>query len=170
MQIRDLIPWGRDRDGKEVEAPESGETGALTQLQRDMNRVFDDFWGKVGHAWSGRPGPAGVFGPSTDIAEADDHVVVEIELPGMSDKDIDITMSEGALSIRGEKRVERENKSKGVYMSERSYGAFYRTIPLPPGLDTDKAEATFRNGVLEIRLPKTREALANVKRIPVKAA
>ena len=73
------------------------------------------------------------------------------------------------MTIRGEKKLEHEEKRKGVYMSERSYGAFYRTIPLPPDVDTDKADATFKNGVLTVKLPKSEEAKAKVKRIPVKS-
>ncbi|MBY6139447.1 Hsp20/alpha crystallin family protein [Leisingera daeponensis] len=168
MQISDLIPWGRDKE--KTPASETGRpSNPLAVLQRDINNVFEDFWHKVESGWNGRSSAIGMFGPSTDVSEADDSIEVTVELPGMSEKDIDISMSGDAITIRGEKKVEHEEKRRGVYMSERSYGAFYRTIPLPPGVDTDKAEATFKNGVLTVALPKTADAQAKVKRIPVKA-
>jgi HSP20 family protein len=168
MQISDLIPWGRDKD-KTPATGESQPNNPLAALQRDINHVFEDFWQRVEDGWKGRNNPVGMFGPSTDISESDDSVAVEIELPGMSEDDIDISLSGDAMTIRGEKKLEHEEKRKGVYMSERSYGAFYRTIPLPPDVDTDKADATFKNGVLTVKLPKSEEAKAKVKRIPVKS-
>ena len=169
MQISDLIPWGRDKD----KAPKSeGENGAnpLVSLQRDINHVFEDFWSRVDNGWSGRTDVVGAFGPSTDVTETDKSVDVSIELPGMTQDDIDISLSSDAMTIRGEKKIEHEEERKGIYMSERSYGSFYRTVPLPAGVDADKADATFKNGVLTVSLPKTAEAQAKVKHIPVKAA
>ncbi|MFW8593569.1 Hsp20/alpha crystallin family protein [Cribrihabitans neustonicus] len=169
MHISDLIPWGRGKD-KTPDSSGGRTTNPLATLQRDINNVFEDFWRKVENGWNGRSAPIGMFGPSTDVSEADDTIEVTVELPGMTEKDIDISMSGDALTIRGEKKVEHEEKRRGIYMSERSYGAFYRTIPLPPGVDTEKAEATFKNGVLTIALPKTAASEARVKRIPVKAS
>ena len=168
MQISDLIPWGRDKD----QTPTTGDgrsNNPLAALQRDINHVFEDFWQRVENGWNGRSNPVGVFGPSTDVSETDNGVEVTVELPGMTENDIDISLSGDAITIRGEKKVEHEEKRKGVYMSERSYGAFYRTIPLPPGVDGEKAEAKFKHGVLTVTLPKSPEAQAKVKRIPVKS-
>lgn len=139
-------------------------------MQRDINHVIEDFWQRVENGWSGCNGAVVMFGPSTDVSATDSNVEVTVELPGMTDKNIDISLSGDAMTIRGEKKIEDEEKRKGVYLSERSYGAFYRTIPLPAGVDLDKAEAKFRHGVLTIPLPKTTEAQAKVRRIPVKAA
>lgn len=169
MQIGDLIPWGRDKDKPPANEDLSPNT-PLATLQRDINTVFEEFWQRVEKGWSGRTGAVGPFGPSTDVAETDDSVEVAVELPGMAEDDIEILLSGDAMTIRGEKKVAREEKRKGVYMSERSYGSFYRTIPLPPGVDTDKAQARFKRGVLTVTLPKSAEAQARVKRIPVKAA
>ena len=168
MQIKDLIPWGRDKD----DAPKTSEDGknALVTMQRDINRMFDDFWSRVEQPFANGKGWLGVFGPSTDVAEAGEEVEVSIELPGMDEKDIDVSISGDTLSIRGEKKAEREEKKSGYYLSERSYGAFYRTVPLPPGVDGDKASAEFKRGVLTIRLPKTPEAQSRIKKIDVKAA
>ena len=169
MQISDLIPWGRDKENSPASEKENG-SNPLVSLQREINHVFDDFWHKVENGWSGRSDAVGMFGPSTDITETDKSVDVSVELPGMTEKDIDISLSSDAMTIRGEKKVEHEEERKGVYMSERSYGSFYRTVPLPAGVDADKADATFKNGVLTVTLPKTAEAQAKIKHIPVKAA
>jgi HSP20 family protein len=169
MQISDLIPWGRDKEKRPASESENG-ANPLVSLQRDINNVFEDFWRKVENGWNRRSDVVGMFGPSTDVTETDNSVDVSIELPGMTEKDIDISLSSDAMTIRGEKKVEHEEKRKGVYMSERSYGSFYRTVPLPAGVDADKADATFKNGVLTVSLPKTAEAQAKVKHIPVKAA
>lgn len=169
MQISDLIPWGRGKE--KTPAPEDGDTSnPLVSLQHYINQVFEDFWRKVENGWSEHDSVLGAFGPSTDVTETDTSVDVSIELPGMTEKDIDVSLSSNAMTIRGEKKIEHEADRKGVYMSERSYGSFYRAVPLPAGVDADKADATFKNGVLTVSLPKTAEAQANVKRIPVKAA
>ncbi|CUI01785.1 Hsp20/alpha crystallin family protein [Leisingera aquaemixtae] len=169
MQISDLIPWGRYKN-KTPANENADSSNPLASLQRDINNVFEDFWDRIENGWNGRTSPVGMFGPSTDVAETEDSVEIAVELPGMSEDDIDIALSGDVLTIRGEKKIEREEKRKGVYMSERSYGAFYRTIPLPPGVDTDKADAQFKRGVLTVTLPKSEEAQSRIKRIPVKAA
>jgi HSP20 family protein len=169
MQISDLIPWRRDKEKRPANESQNG-SNPLVSLQRDINNVFEDFWHKVENGWSGRSDVVGMFGPSTDVTETEKSVDVSIELPGMTEKDIDISLSNDAMTIRGEKKIEHEEERKGVYMSERSYGSFYRTVPLPAGVDSDKADATFKNGVLTVSLPKTPEAQAKVKHIPVKAA
>lgn len=169
MQISDLIPWGRDKEKTPTNENGNG-ANPLVSLQRDINHVFEDFWNRVESGWTGRNDFVGAFGPSTDVTETDKSVEVSIELPGMTQDDIDISLSSDAMTVRGEKKIEHEEERKGVYMSERSYGSFYRTVPLPAGVDADKADATFKNGVLTVSLPKTPEAQAKVKHIPVKTA
>ncbi len=162
MQIKDLIPWARKGETPETR---TGEDNPIASLQRDMNRVFEGFWNRVSHVdwpWSGDA--------KSDVVETDNAIEVSIELPGMEMKDIEVTVTDDMLTIKGEKKVERQEDKKGYYLSERSYGAVYRAIPLPPGVDSEKAEATFRNGVLTVRLPQTPEAQAKVKRIEVQAA
>ena len=163
MQIKDLIPWGRD---KHEAATKHDNDNPVTTLQRDINRMFDDFWGRFDRPFGG----AGLFGPSTDISETDKAVEVSVELPGLDEKDVEVTLTGDALTIRGEKKAEREDEAKGHYLSERTYGSFYRSVPLPPGVDTEKAEAEFKRGVLTVSLPRTEEAQAQVKKIDVKAA
>jgi len=161
MQIKDLIPWARKDHAPE---PKRDDSNPITTLQRDMNRVFESFWNRFGDLdWPWGSGEA-----RSDVVETDDHVEVSVELPGMDMEDIEVSVTDDMMTIKGEKKIERQEEKKGYYVSERSYGAIYRTIPLPPGVDGDKAEASFRNGVLTIRLPQTPEAQARVKRIEVK--
>jgi|TARA_Y100001933_G_scaffold106517_1_gene106770 HSP20 family protein len=163
MQIKDLIPWARKDHAPDAK---TDETNPIATLQRDMNRVFESFWNRVGDLdWPWGGGEA-----KSDVVETDDAVEVSIELPGMEMKDIEVSVTDDMLTVKGEKKIERQEEKKGYYLSERSYGAIYRTIPLPPGVDGEKAEASFKNGVLTIRLPQTPEAQARVKRIDVKPA
>ena len=161
MQIKDLIPWAR-KDG----APDAkiSEDNPIATLQREMSHVFENFWNRVGQfEW-----PWGSDEAKSDMVETDKAIEVSIELPGMEMKDIEVTVNDDMLTVKGEKKIERQVEKKGYYLSERSYGAIYRTIPLPPGVDGEKAQASFKNGVLTIKLPQTPEAQAKVKRIEVK--
>lgn len=162
MQIKDLIPWARKNGAPEAKTEEANPIAAL---QRDMNRLFENFWSRMGDLdWPWGGGEA-----KSDVVETKDAVEVSIELPGMDMKDVEVTVTDDMLTVKGEKKIERQEEKKGYYLSERSYGAIYRTIPLPPGVDGEKAEASFKNGVLTIRLPQTPEAQAKVKRIEVRA-
>jgi HSP20 family protein len=163
MQIKDLIPWARKDD---VPEHKRNAENPIASLQNDMNRVFENFWDRVGDFdW-----PWGNSEAKSDVVETKDHIEVSIELPGMEMKDIEVTVTDDMLTIKGEKKIERQEEKKGYYLSERSYGAIYRTIPLPPGVDGQQADASFKNGVLTIKLPQTPEAQARVKRIEVKQA
>lgn len=147
MQIKDLIPWAR-KDG----APDakSSEDNPIATLQREMNHVFENFWNRVGQfEWPWGSGEA-----KSDMVETEKAIEVSIELPGMEMKDIEVTVNDDMLTVKGEKKIERQEEKKGYYLSERSYGAIYRTIPLPPGVDGEKAQASFKNGVLTIKLPQ----------------
>ncbi|WP_414896950.1 Hsp20/alpha crystallin family protein [Rhodovulum sp. YEN HP10] len=166
MQIRDLIPWARKEHNPE---PKTGtgtdEDNPIAALQRDMNRVFEGFWNRLG----ARDWPLGGDAKS-DVVETADAIEVSIELPGMEMKDIEVSVTDDTLTVKGEKRIERQEEKTGYYLSERSYGAIYRSLPLPPGVDGSKAEASFRNGVLTIRLPQTAQAQSQVRRIEVQGA
>ncbi|MCT8997578.1 Hsp20/alpha crystallin family protein [Chelativorans intermedius] len=166
MQIRDLIPWGRERSSLSQRQAEADNP--LLSLQRDINRVFEDFWNRFERSYAGANGFLTAANPRTDISETEKEVEVSVELPGMDEKDIEVSLTDDVLTIRGEKKNEREEKKKGYYLSERSYGSFYRSIPLPAGVDPEKADARFKSGVLTITLPKTPEAQQKVRRIEVK--
>lgn len=173
MQIRDLIPWGRGR--KEAVAPPAvpatGDESPMLGLHRDINRVFDDFWTRfdLGPLSLRSSGGGRVGDPRTDIVDTDKAVEVSVELPGLDEKDIEITVSDDVLTIRGEKTTERENSGKGYYLHERSYGSFYRAIPLPADVVADGATAEYRKGVLTVTLPKSPEAQAQGRKIEVKS-
>lgn len=164
MLFRDLVPWSR----KAAVPAQRDEDHPLLALHREMDRLFDDFWNEFGRPF----GAAGALGaaPRADMADTDKAIEVTIELPGLDEKDIDVSVTEDALTIKGEKRSEREEKEKGYYLSERRFGAFHRTIPLPRGINASDAKAEFKKGVLTVTLPKTPEAQAKVKRIEVKAS
>lgn len=166
MRITDLIPWrGTSRDV----AARTPPTDPVRALQLDVDRAFDQFWRMA-------PNPFASLGrlEQTDIVRVDvedngKEVAVTAELPGMSDADVDVSISEGLLTIRGEKKSDRESEKDGILVRERIYGTVERTVPLPDGIDPDAAKATFKNGVLRIAIPKSAELQADTKRIPVQA-
>jgi HSP20 family protein len=102
-----------------------------------------------------------------DVTETDKEVKVCAEIPGVDAKDIDVSVEDGTLTIKGEKKYEQEEKGKGQYRMERSYGSFERAIPLPTEVDESKAKAEFKKGVLRLTLPKRRGAQPRRKKIPV---
>ena len=137
----------------------------FSYLRNQVNRVFDDFWGESWLAPS-REMAAG-FWPQVDVTETDKEVKVCAEIPGADAKDIDVSLEDGTLTIRGEKKSEREENEKGQYRMERSYGSFERAIPLPTEVDESKAKAEFKKGVLRLTLPKRPGAQSRRKKIPV---
>lgn len=162
---------------KESRTPVRREEGRdpFLALRERMDRLMEDFFGGF-EAWPSRWAISpfewrmGAFTPSLDVRDEGDQIRIEAELPGMSEKDVEISMTGDAIVIKGEKRQEAEEKEKNYYRMERSYGSFERTVPLPVDVDRDKVEARFRNGVLDITLPKTQEAVAATKKIPIKTA
>ncbi|MGC9467644.1 MAG: Hsp20/alpha crystallin family protein [Anaerolineae bacterium] len=164
MPITDLIPWRRER---ETSTREEGERNPIVEFQRDMNRMFDEFFGRgFGLAPSNMEEGWTAFTPRVDVAETDKAIKVSAELPGLSEDNIEVNLSENVLTIRGEKKQEREERGESYYRSERTYGSFRRSIPLPADVKTEEADAVYKNGVLEITLPKTAEARR--KKIAVK--
>jgi HSP20 family protein len=161
MAMRDLIPWNKNQ---QLARPGEGYDPFLT-FHREMNRLFDVvFRGFGSFGRLATPLMEGQFGwPRIELDETDKAVTVSAELPGMSEKDVEVEIANGVLSIRGEKKSETDN---GGRYSERYYGSFERRIPLD-GVQDDKAEANFRNGVLTVSLPKTEQASQSVKRIAI---
>lgn len=117
----------------------------------------------------GRQKGEGLAAPAMDFTEDEKTYRLTAELPGMSEKDIDVQMSGDMLTIKGEKRQEKEEKAENYYVSERRFGSFQRSFTLPDGIDRDKIEAGFEKGVLTITLPKTPETVKEQKKIEVKA-
>jgi HSP20 family protein len=164
LNMRELIPWARGRDvtsGRRIEHP-------LVAFQREMDRLFDDFWRGFDMPLLGRPERiGGSLSPRIDIGEKDDQIVVSAELPGLDEKDVEVTLTDNVLSIRGEKKLEKEEKERGYTYTERSYGSFERRIPLDVDVLSEKVSAAFKNGVLTVTLPKNPEAQGHVKRIAI---
>jgi len=161
MALRNLVPFGR----KGVPAKREDEN-PFALLRREMDAMFDNFFNTLDiEPFEGR---LGVFTPKMDVTETEKEIVVTAELPGLDEKDIDVSLQNDRLTIKGEKKEEKEGKGKDYYRMERSYGSFSRTIPLPVEIETDKVEAKFKKGVLTITLPKTARAAAETKSIAVK--
>jgi len=137
--------------------------------QRDMNRLFDDFFRGMDVAPLNAAGERlSRFVPSLDVRENDKEVHIQVELPGMDEKDVEVLLTDNSLTVKGEKKEEKEDKGKDYYHVERSYGSFQRIIPLPEGIDTKKAEAKFKKGILSISLPKLEQPKVKVKKIEIK--
>jgi len=165
MQIKDLLPWAQREEAGEMKGVEQNP---LSTLQREVNRAFEAFWSQANRPFGGLSA-VGNGVPRSDVVETDEGIEVTVELPGLEQKDVEVTLTDEALTIRGEKQIERKEEKRGYYVSERSYGSIFRTIPLPAGVDSENAEAVFKNGVLTVRLPQRPEAKAKVKKIEVKA-
>lgn len=164
MAITDLVPWKR----AEKKVPVRRQEEPLSSFQDEFNRLFDEFFGGFGLAPSGTFGrESGAFVPQVDVVEGDKEMRVSAELPGLDEKDVEVTLSNNVLTISGEKKEEKEKRGKNYYRMERSYGSFQRSISVPLEVDTDKVEATFKQGVLTITLPKTAAAQAH-KRVAIK--
>ncbi|MBI3596472.1 MAG: Hsp20/alpha crystallin family protein [Nitrospirae bacterium] len=154
-QTREVTPWKPFSE--------------LSRVEREAEQLFGDFFRRPlwGLSWPERFREIGLREPAIEVYEEKDDVVVKAEIPGMKKEDLDINISGSLLTIKGEKKQEEEVKKKGYYYSERSYGSFVRTIDLPKEVQVDKAYANFKDGVLEVRLPKTEEAKRKEVKIKV---
>ena len=132
---------------------------------RELARDMEDAFGRIFPAWSEERG--NTWMPAVDMVDEKDEIVVKADLPGLDQKDIEVTVHDGTLTIRGERKEEKEEKKEDYYYAERSYGAFMRSLALPQGVDADKVKATFTKGVLEVHLPKAKEAKG--KTVEIKA-
>jgi HSP20 family protein len=124
----------------------------LEAIQSDFDRVFDAFFGT-------RPanGPGRQWAPAMDLVETDDHLVLKADLPGLDKDDVEIEVSDGVLTISGERKTEHEEREDGYHRVERAYGRFSRSLSLPDGIDAEQVKANFDKGVLEVRIPKPAE-------------
>ena len=170
MNMRSLIPWGRNNTQQAPSLYRESEQNPLLSLQRDMNRLFDN----VFRSFDSRLPAMGAFGslggfgapwPSLEISDTDKEICVTAEVPGLEEQDIEVLLEGDVLTLRGEKRSETEDKDR--HISERVYGRFERRIPLGVEVEEDRIEARFHNGVLTVVLPKTEQAQSHVKRIPI---
>lgn len=153
--------------GKQTVAPTTRDY-PLFSLQREMNRVFDTFFG-VRDVWPFAQSDMDItsFYPGVDVVETENEFRVKADLPGMDEKDVHVSLAQNQLTIKGEKKEEVEDKGKNYRQLERRWGAFYRTIPLPAGIDAAKADASFKKGVLTVTLAKTADTKKETKEIPI---
>ena len=167
--IKDLLPW---KKSKETEVPVR-RNDALSDLHRQMNDLFDSFFddfdnaswlpAKMSQHFSG-------IAPKFDVSETNEALEISAELPGMDAGDLDVSIDGDYLTIKGEKKEEKEDKNKNFHVTERRYGSFTRSLNIPSGsLDLDKIESKFKKGVLHLKLPKTADARSKSHKIKVTA-
>ena len=158
MNLRSLIPIGRDRNVARSDNP-------FISLQREIDRLFDNF--TQGFPALSTSGAAELL-PNLDVTETDKQIEITAELPGLEEKDVQVNLADNVLTIRGEKKAEKEEKDKAYRLVERSYGSFVRSLELPDGVNAEAIKASIDKGVLKVTVPKP--APAQVKKIDVKAA
>ena len=151
MRLTSLVPL---RDGGALTRPDFGLFG----LQRDIDRLFSEF--------AQAAGPSAKIFPNIEISETDKAIEISAEMPGLERKDVEISIDDDTLTIRGEKKIEEDQKGKNIQLSERNYGVFLRVLQLPPGIDPSSVQATMSNGVLKIAIPKP--AKSEPKKIEIK--
>jgi HSP20 family protein len=165
MAITDLIPWKKNDEN--ALALRRRELDPFAQFRREMDNMFEGMLGD----WTGPMNlldrNLGNWMPRIDVRETAKEIRVTAELPGMEEKDLEVSLLDRALTIKGEKSEEHEEEKGDVHRSERQYGMFQRTIPLPSEVDAEKVNARFKKGVLKITLPKTKEAQSNRRVIQI---
>lgn len=143
----------------------NGGTGTLSKMRNEMERVFDRFLAEPFEvAWYGRNGKEWM--PKLDVMEDNDHVTVRMEIPGVTSKNVDVSVRDNVLTIAGNKESASHEEGKDFYVSEREFGSFKRVLELPPGCDPEKITASQDNGVLTVKVARTKAATP--KRVPVK--
>ncbi|MHC5055953.1 MAG: Hsp20/alpha crystallin family protein [Planctomycetota bacterium] len=149
------LPWRRGRKA-DVEHP-------VTRFRNEMDRMFENYLGGWLPATLSGEGP---WGPALDVRETENEVIVDVEIPGLEPADLDVSVTDGRLTVKGEKKLESEETRGDYRLAERSYGSFSRSVSLPAPVEVEKAEAVHKQGVLTITLPKTEKSKA--KKIEVK--
>lgn len=166
--FKPLSVFGRTNDATPARSdPFAGDP--FFRLQHEMNRLFENAVTGFGAGPLFRDDLAEARAPRIDVHETDSAVEVDAELPGVEEKDLDVRINDNLLTISGEKKFERKDEKDGAYrVTERSYGSFTRTMTLPFSVDPDSVEATFKNGVLKLTLPKPADARTEARRIAIK--
>jgi HSP20 family protein len=168
MSLEQLIPWNWGKNGESLRRDSENP---FAEFHKEMNRLFDNFSDNMFSLSPMRkslPEISAAY-PKMDVSETDKEFKISAELPGMDEKDIDVSVSNEVLTIKGEKKAEKEEKKPNYYRMERSYGTFQRSIPLPIEVEKDKVQASFKKGVLNIILPKSEKAVKESKKIEIKS-
>lgn len=165
------VPETRGGSGASSQQPSlPGRMSPFASLHREIDRLFDEFsGGRRWFQWGQEPHGAMIESPAVDVAETEDGYEITVEIAGVEPKDIEISASDGMLSIKGEKSSTREEKKKRYHLSERRYGAFQRSFALPPGVDVEQIQANQKDGLLKITLPKTQAAKSQQRKIEIQA-
>ena len=168
MSLEQLIPWNWGKNGESLSR---GSGSPFAEFQKEMNRLFDNFSENMFSLSPMRRNLEEISAvyPKMDVSETDKEFKISAELPGMDEKDIDVSVSHEVLTIKGEKKAEKEEKKPNYFRTERSYGTFQRSIPLPAEVEKDQVKATFKKGVLNIVLPKSEKAVKESKKVEIKA-
>ena len=196
MDIKKLAPWNWfkneeqesgaivpiQRDEKKTLHQKEGSLNPLFNLHREMDRLFDNAFRGLGVSPDRFPGlspfKSEIFSPLTtsellkpqvDVGATGKEYSITVEVPGVSEKDVNVEVSNNTMTIRGEKKQEKEEKDKNYYRVERSYGSFQRVLSLPEDADQEGIKATFKNGILSIRMPRKALPKSDVKQIEVRS-
>ena len=161
MNLKSLIPVGRQRSVARADNP-------FFSLQREIDRLFDDFTRGFPSLGTFTGDGMSKMLPTMDVSETDKEIEITAELPGLEEKDVQVNLADNILTIRGEKKAEKEQKDKNYHLVERSYGSFERSLELPEGVNADAIKANIDKGVLKVVVPKP--APAQVKKVEVKSA
>ena len=168
MNLGALIPW---REKSQAPANREDFYDPFVTFRREVDRMFDDFFSGFGSR-AAQPWSSGWQGvvPTVDVTGGEKEIVVTAELPGLDEKDFEVTLAGDVLTIKGEKRAESENRNGSAHYVERRFGSFSRSVRLPYVVEDEQVEAKYDKGVLTVRLPKPAEAQRQVRRIEVKGA
>lgn len=169
LDLKSLIPWGQKSN---VPAKNENVNDPFLSFRREVDRLLDNFFDGFGggNLPALRNGGWSADVPSLDVTDSDKELVIEAELPGMSEKDFEVSLVADLLTIKGEKTHEHEEKEGKRHYVERSYGSFSRSIRLPFDASEQDVDADFDKGVLTIRIPKPADIQSKMKQIEVKAA
>ncbi len=185
MDLKKLAPWNWFKNEEESTLvpvrrtqglssfPESGAFNPMLELRREMNRLFDSAFRGFGLSPFGSDTPltASVYlKPQVDISATEKEYCIAVEVPGVSEKDVKVEVANNVMTIRGEKKLEKEDKGENYYRMERAYGSFQRVLSLPEDAQHEDVQATFKNGVLTIKMPRKALPKVEVKAIEVKSA
>lgn len=164
MTVRELLHLGKN-------VPVGRGSNPIVTFQDEMNRLFSDFFGDVSlPSWFRGREAAFAVSPAMDVTENDKEFKITAELAGLEAKDVQISTAEGYVTIKGEKKQESKEEHAGYFRQERSYGSFQRVVALPDTANLDKAEASFKSGVLTLSVPKKAGAQSKERKIEIKQA
>ncbi|NND83266.1 MAG: Hsp20/alpha crystallin family protein [Gammaproteobacteria bacterium] len=182
MKLDKLNPWNwfkhEEQESTKPVAVQRNDLPAdpLSQLHRDMNGLFDRMWQQMalpgmamGSGWPLNES-MGMLKPSVDISSSEKEYTISVEVPGVEQEQLHLELSDNALIVRGEKQQSKEFKEKDMHRVERSYGSFQRTLSLPEDADRDEIDAQFKNGVLNITVPRKQAALSDGRHIDIRRA